>query len=194
MRPGFPSLPRPAWVIATIIGALVAWASASLPMSFFALAAGDASASGSEPPLAIMLLGAGAMGAIAGLVLSFAQWRVLRRFSEGAWWWLPANAAAWAVGLPLVFAAVDLAQGAGSLAAGVAVMALGLLITGAVVGAMHGLALVELAAHQAGFTAGSTRIHVTQKPGILEPGLLSYDQGSPSTPSISDAGDSGPTR
>jgi hypothetical protein len=48
--------------------------------------------------------------------------------------------------MPVVFAAVDLAYKTGSTAGAVAVMAVALALTGAVVGAVHGIALVSLAA------------------------------------------------
>jgi hypothetical protein len=62
-----------------------------------------------------------------------------------AWLWLPANVLAWAFGMPIIFAAVDLAQQTGSIAGGVMIMAAGIALAGAVVGAIHGLALIYLA-------------------------------------------------
>ncbi len=56
-----------------------------------------------------------------------------------------ANSIAWGVGIPIVFAAVDLAQKSQTTAGAVAIFALALLITGAVVGAIHGAVLVQLA-------------------------------------------------
>jgi hypothetical protein len=93
-----------------------------------------------------MLMAAG-MGLVAGLILASAQWRALRRYTQKAWWWLPANSLAWAAGMPLIFAAIDLAQTSGGVAQGVAIMAGALLLVGALVGAIHGLALVKLAGH-----------------------------------------------
>ena len=148
MHAAFPALPRRSWILATIYGALVAWFLGSIPMTIASLAASGQEQAAQEPPAAMMLLMAAGMGAVAGLVLSLLQWRVLRQFAGRAWLWLPANAAAWAVGMPIVFAAVDLAQRSGSLPGGVAVMALSLAITGAVVGAVHGVVLVRLASQQ----------------------------------------------
>lgn len=86
-----------------------------------------------------------AMGLGLGLVLAFPQWRVLRTAVPRAWVWLPANAAAWAVGMPIIFALIDLAQRSSSTAVIILTILMGLFITGAVVGAVHGLALVWLA-------------------------------------------------
>ena len=92
-----------------------------------------------------MLLMAAAMGLVLGVILGLPQWRVLRRQVGKAWVWLPANSAAWALGMPIIFAAVDLAYRAGTTWGAVLVMALALALTGAAVGAVHGLALVWLA-------------------------------------------------
>jgi len=42
------------------------------------------------------------MGAVLGMILGAPQWRVLRRYASGASLWVWANAAAWAVGMPVV--------------------------------------------------------------------------------------------
>jgi NhaP-type Na+/H+ or K+/H+ antiporter len=88
---------------------------------------------------------AAAMGLVLGAILALPQWRVLRRAADRAWVWLPANSVAWAAGMPIVFVAVDLAYRAGTVWGAVGVMALALALTGAAVGALHGLALVWLA-------------------------------------------------
>jgi hypothetical protein len=85
------------------------------------------------------------MGLFLGLVLGYPQWRVLRSAVSSAWLWLPANCLAWALGMPAIFAAIDLAQRSTSLAGVVLTLAVSLFLTGAVVGAVHGLVLVWLA-------------------------------------------------
>jgi hypothetical protein len=135
---------RRAWVMATIIGALVAWALGSLPMTMASLGSQGQQAAGSEPPAYFMFLMEVAMGLVAGSILGLPQWAVLRQRVEGAWLWIPANSIAWAIGMPMVFAGVDLAQKVESRVAAVVTMALVVAITGAVVGAVHGLALVKL--------------------------------------------------
>jgi hypothetical protein len=43
-------------------------------------------------------------------VLSFAQWRVLRKAAGRAGGWIPANMLAWMAGMPLIFWGIDAAQ------------------------------------------------------------------------------------
>jgi len=145
LRTAFGRLARRTWVVATILGAVIAWACGSLPMTVASLGAGGEQAAASEPQGWVMALLAAGMGAVAGLVLAYAQWRALRPHARGAGLWLPANALAWALGMPLIFVAVDLAQKAGSLAGFVGVMAAAIALAGALVGAVHGVALVRLA-------------------------------------------------
>ena len=145
MRPRFPGIPRKAWVTATLIGALVAWFLGSLPSTLMGLGAQEADVAAQGPEMWVILLLAGGMGLFLGIVLGLPQWRVLRRAVPRAWLWLPANSAAWALGMPLIFAAVDVAQRAGTTVGTVAIILIALALTGAVVGAVHGLALVQLA-------------------------------------------------
>jgi hypothetical protein len=46
---------------------------------------------------------------LAGAVLSFAQWLVLRGKVKRAGLWIPANMLAWAFGMPVIFLGMDLA-------------------------------------------------------------------------------------
>ena len=85
------------------------------------------------------------MGAIGGVVLSFAQWLVLRGKVKGAGIWIPANMLAWAFGMPVIFWGVDMAFKMATLWQSVLVMAGSLFVAGAVVGAIHGAFLVRLA-------------------------------------------------
>ena len=142
LRRAIAGVGRRSWVIATVLGAVVAWFFASIPMTLAGLSAEPGSQAVEEPPQAMVLLLAGGMGLVAGLILSAAQWRVLRKHVPRAWLWLPANALAWAAGMPLIFAGVDAAQKAGSAAGGVALMAAAIGTAGAVVGSVHGIALV----------------------------------------------------
>jgi hypothetical protein len=145
LRRPFSRVTRRAWLVATWIGALVAWFLGSLPATLTDMGADQAQAPAQEPETWLMLTMAAAMGLVLGVILALPQWRVLRQDIERAWVWLPANSAAWALGMPIVFAAVDLAYRAGTVGGAVGVMALALALTGAAVGAVHGLALVWLA-------------------------------------------------
>ena len=79
-----------------------------------------------------------------GPVLGFAQWLVLRRFVSHAALWMPANALAWAFGMAVIFASIDPAISGGFGLLSVVILGLTLACAGAVVGAIHGLALVWL--------------------------------------------------
>lgn len=148
LRGPFPAVIRRAWVTATVIGAVVAWFLGSLPSTLMDMGAQESSAPVQEPSQAVVLLLAAGMGLVLGAVLAYPQWRVLRRAVKDAWLWIPANCLAWALGMPTITAAVDrayAAYAAGSLAGTIAIMAGALALAGALVGAVHGLALVGLA-------------------------------------------------
>lgn len=128
------------WWLATLIGALAAWFLGSLPSSFM----GDPSTSAAvEPPLAFVLLLACGMGLVLGVILALPQWRVLDRYVEGSWRWLPANGLAWCAGMPLIFAGIDIAQRMKSTPSVLIIMAVTLAFAGAVVGAIHGAFLLR---------------------------------------------------
>jgi hypothetical protein len=145
LRRPLPSIPARAWIVATVLGALVAWTLGMLPTTLLDLGSMDAAAGETvEPATWVQLVLAAGMGLVLGPVLAVFQWWVLRRHLAGAGWWVPANALAWAVGMPLVFL---VAGGApeGVAPAGIAALVLvTLLLTGAVVGAVHGTLLVRL--------------------------------------------------
>jgi len=139
-----PALTRRAWLLATIAGALAAWFLVSLPFTLMDMGAQASGQPVQEPPLALILLVAAGAGAVAGVILSFFQWRTLRQAVPNAGVWIPANALAWALGMPLIFAATgsiqaDTPPGQIALALGVSI-----LLAGAAVGAVHGAFLVRL--------------------------------------------------
>ena len=133
------------WVIASAIGAGLAWLIGMIPSTLMSLMEPVGSeASFEEPgPLVQYLLAAG-LGLVAGPILGVAQWIVLRKHVARSISWLWANALAWAVGMPLVFVGMDLVPWDGSaMAQGVAIYAVCLLV-GFIVGAIHGLFLLRL--------------------------------------------------
>jgi hypothetical protein len=156
MRPWFPSIGKWAWWRATLIGALIAYVLGYLPSTLTSM--GEAAASSApvaEPPQWVVLLLAAGMGAVGGAVLSFAQWLVMRGRVTGAGVWIPANMLAWTFGMPVIFWGIDTAFKMTALWQSVLVMAGTLFAAGAVVGAIHGLFLVKLAA---GNDADSERV------------------------------------
>ena len=148
MHPWFPSISRLRWWLGTLGGALLAYVLGYLPSTLMDLSQATAPAEQApmvEPPQWLVLLLAAGLGAVAGAMLSFAQWLAMRGVVKGSKIWIPANMLAWAAGMPLIFAGIDLAQRLQPLWQILSVMAVVLLITGAVVGAIHGALLVRLA-------------------------------------------------
>ena len=148
MRPWFPQVERRAWWLGTLVGAELAYVLGYLPSTLMSLgqAAGPAQAAPmQEPAQWLVLLLAAGMGAAGGALLSFAQYLALRGKVSRAGRWIIANMLAWACGMPLIFWAIDAAQKTGSIPVGVLLMAAALLVTGAVVGAIHGAFLVRMA-------------------------------------------------
>lgn len=142
------SLPARSWVVATAVGAGTAWLLGMVPSTLMALLGADAApgdAALREPgPLATWALAAG-LGLLTGPILGLAQWRVLRRL-PGAGHWLWANALAWAVGMPIIFAGMDLVPWDGPAVRRVVSIYIVCLVAGLVVGAVHGRVLVRLLA------------------------------------------------
>jgi hypothetical protein len=62
--------------------------------------------------------------------------------------WIPANMIAWTVGMPIIFWGIDTAQRLSGLGWIIAFMAGILLVTGLIVGAIHGAFLIHLAEPQ----------------------------------------------
>jgi hypothetical protein len=145
MRPWFPTITRRAWWLATLAGALAAYVLGYLPSTLMSLGEEATQAPAAEPPQWIVLLLAAGLGLVGGAVLSFAQWLVMRRKVKRAGWWIPANMLAWLVGMPIIFWGIDAAQKGQPLAESVLLMAITLLVMGAVIGAIHGTFLVKLA-------------------------------------------------
>lgn len=145
LRKVLPEIRWKSWVVATLIGALIAWLLGSIPSTMASMQSGPQAAA-SEPQQAVILLLAAVMGAVLGVVLAFPQWHVLRKQTTNAWIWLPANSLAWLAGMPVIFTTVDLAFQQLSRASALILLLSGLAVTGAVVGAIHGYALLRLIA------------------------------------------------
>jgi hypothetical protein len=148
MHPWFPAISRLRWWLGTLGGALTAYVLGYLPSTLMDLSQAAAPAQQApmaEPPQWLVLLLAAALGAVAGAILSFAQWLAMRRVVQGSKIWIPANMLAWAAGMPLIFLGIDLAQRFQPLWQVLSIMAIVLLVTGAMVGAIHGAFLLRLA-------------------------------------------------
>ncbi len=143
LRSRLPQLRQRAWILATLLGAVTAWTLGMIPSAIASL---SPLSRGSPPSIedSTVFLLAGLMGLVLGIVLALPQWRVLRRYVRRASWWIPANSLAWACGMPIVFwVAGNLPADISWISSG-AIALLCLALTGAVVGAVHGLALLWL--------------------------------------------------
>ena len=146
MHPWFPAVERFAWWRGTLIGALIAYVLGYLPSTLMSMGEAAAqSAPVAEPPQWVVLLLAAGMGAVGGAVLSFAQWLAMRGKVKRAGLWIPANMLAWFFGMPVIFWGIDLAFKMSALWQSILLMAVTLLLAGAIVGAVHGWFLVSLA-------------------------------------------------
>ncbi|NPV07083.1 MAG: hypothetical protein HPY83_03845 [Anaerolineae bacterium] len=154
MRPWFPTLGRRSWWLATLAGALIAYLLGYLPSTLGSLGEESAESPLAEAPQWVVLALAAGLGIVTGATLSLAQWLALRRHVRGAVLWVPANALAWMIGMPLIFWGMDLAQRAQALWQVALLLAAVLLAAGAVVGAIHGAFLVRLA--EDGWRAGGS--------------------------------------
>ena len=148
LRRPLPTLSLRAWWLATSLGALVAWTLGMVPSTLLSMSA-EAAESAPPPEMSNLLtyLLAAAMGFVLGPVLALPQWWVLRRHVAHAWQWIPANAAAWALGMPMIFVTVSLVPIGAVSAWTILIVLAGLALAGAVVGAVHGAMLLRLLPH-----------------------------------------------
>jgi hypothetical protein len=148
MRSWFPRLTRRAWWLGTLVGALAAYVLGYLPSTIMSLGEQTAqTAPTAEPDQWIVLLMAAALGLVAGAVLSSAQWLALRKVACGSGIWIPANMLGWMFSMPLIFWGIDISQKVPAAYQTVLILTGVLLLAGAVVGAVHGLFLVRIAAN-----------------------------------------------
>jgi len=145
LRRPFPSMRWRAWVLATATGAFVAWTLGMLPSTLMGAGSGAAGSTPAEPSGAVVYSLALLMGLVAGTILGTPQWLVLRRYvPRASFLWVPANALAWAPGMVLAFYAADFLFAAGPGASTFVLAMTTLAAIGAIVGAIHVLALVWL--------------------------------------------------
>jgi hypothetical protein len=144
MHPWFPTIERPAWWRATLVGALLGYVLGYLPSTLMSMGEATTQTVQAEPPEWVTLLMAAGLGAAAGAVLSFAQWLVLRGKVRRAGVWIPANMLAWACGMPIIFLGMDQAFKMNAVWQSVLVVAGAILVAGLVVGAIHGVFLASM--------------------------------------------------
>src|SRR6266581_5361362 len=132
------------WVLATALGACVAWTLGMIPSTLlFTGPDTGTAASGEMSDLMIYTLAA-AMGVALGTILGAAQWLALRRHLPKAGWWMPANALAWMLGMVVVFIGTSFIPAEGITVPVALILLLFVVAAGAVVGAVNGLVLIWL--------------------------------------------------
>lgn len=132
------------WVIATAIGAFVAWTLAMIFITFMSTGANSGGAAPAQMSDLMIYALAAVMGFVLGPILGVPQWLVLRRHLPKAGWWVLANALAWMVGMVIVFVGTNFIPPEGMSLNIAFVLLLFLFIAGAAVGAIHGLVLIWL--------------------------------------------------
>lgn len=143
-------LRRWSWTFATAGGAGLAWLVGMVPSTVMAFVAADSSSPPREPGAVVRLTLAFALGLIAGPILGLVQWVVLRRLVAGAGRWLGANALAWGVGMPLIFAGMDIVPWTARSAVVVSSVYAVCGVAGLAAGAIHGRVLVQLLTTRSG--------------------------------------------
>jgi hypothetical protein len=155
LRDPLAGFPRWTWTVATSVGAGLAWCLGMVPSTIAALGAGASAAPAAEPPALLRYGLAIVLGLVAGPMLGVAQWTVLRRVAPCAGRWLWANALAWAVGMVVIFAGMDLVPWTAHPVAVAGVIYVVCAAAGVAVGAIHGRVLVSLLAQPSRALAGS---------------------------------------
>ena len=132
------------WIIATTTGVVVAWILGMMPSFLMSFNEEIPNAQPAEIGEITIGLSAALMGFALGIVLGFPQWIEMRRYVNGAGWWILANALAWTIGMPQLFAAAS-AIGEGFAAWQIVFLIFASIVSAAAsVGAIHGLFLVWL--------------------------------------------------
>ena len=160
LRLRLPEVSLRTWIIATVIGAMVAWGLGMLPSTMMNANASGGQAAAEMPEWLTYVMVAG-MGAVAGVILALAQWVALRSQVRRAGLWLPANALAWLCGMPLVFLGLGAIPAGASVLQALPIVVAATTAAGAVVGAIHGLVLVKALRCPIRFP-GSPACHLTE--------------------------------
>jgi hypothetical protein len=133
----FPGLPRMSWLVVTIVVAGLGWAAASLPGL-------GASSTGGEPPVALVVLGALALGAVMGALLGAAQALVLRKHVRHPWRWVSISALAWAPAMAIIFTGAMLPDASWSTPTVVVLGVATGIVAGAVLGGVSALRMRDV--------------------------------------------------
>jgi hypothetical protein len=144
LRHALPSLSRRAWVLATALGAMVAYLLAMLAVGLGPIV---------QQQVALLATGAVVVGVGFLVSIGVPQWLVLRHQIRHAGWWVPVNAIAWPLGVVVPFIALALVPNAAPFWVWAVTGIVSGVFMGLVVGAITGLGLVWLLHSEA--SAGS---------------------------------------
>jgi hypothetical protein len=131
------------WVLATTVGALIAWL-VGLFVSLILLVEFADGAANVVARNTALLNGVALLGAVVGAVLGVSQWLVLAAHIRKAIWWILANALAWSIGLIVAFVGAGMVEPDGFSAKAALIGATTGITVGAVIGAITGVVLVWL--------------------------------------------------
>jgi hypothetical protein len=135
LRRYLPHLPARAWIVATALAAVFAYALVLIPMQFLAL----------DTLPAPLLIGGGAVfGILFVISIGGAQWLVLRNHVARSGAWIAANAIAWPLGAMLPVVTITAVPDGSPVPAFILAGILGGLLMGLLVGALTGAVLVRL--------------------------------------------------
>ena len=84
----------PAWILLTALGGAIRW------QLLFTYGSANVAVAGNVGPL-IGTIFTLSVGVVLGLLTGAMQWFALRRYTSAALWWIPANAIAWILAVPV---------------------------------------------------------------------------------------------
>lgn len=133
-----------AWVNATLIGIFIAWALGSIPSTMLEFGTEGIKTTFDFKNMFIDYLTIGGMGLVSGAVIGLPQWLLLRLYFHNAEWWVPASSIAWMMGMIILFVGINVTSRIGMVLKATSFLVLILILTGAIVGSIHGIALLRL--------------------------------------------------
>ncbi|MGI9545447.1 MAG: hypothetical protein ACR2MX_19455 [Cyclobacteriaceae bacterium] len=104
----FGAIPKSRWIFLTAFGAVIAWFLGMLPSMFLSQSSSKSMPTDVTPPLVVIVLLGGMMGAALGALWGGIQWVELRKHVKWAKQWIWANTLGWFVGLAIIMLAATL--------------------------------------------------------------------------------------
>jgi len=136
----FEGISAGSWLTLTALGAASGWFLGTLPSVYFARGISEAL----HLSRVLLVFFAALAGMILGGLFGIFQWLELRRHSNQAGLWIPANALGWVLGLALIYFMVSLQNPGMSPAVVIGLGAIAGLSGGLVVGAVTGWFLIRI--------------------------------------------------